>query len=54
MGGDFNCALNSLLDRRGTSDFRAKFPLIKSIRELMETFEIQDIWKIQQKINFPE
>lgn len=50
MGGDFNCALNPILDRRGTADFRAKIPLIQSIRELMEIFEIQDIWRMKNPV----
>ena len=48
MGGDFNCALNPLLDRRSDKPFSStKLPLIKSIQNIMETFETQDIWRIK-------
>ena len=48
MGGDFNCALNPLLDRQGTAKFfRPKIALIDSIQDIMLKFEVQDIWRIK-------
>lgn len=48
MGGDFNCALNPLLDRSSTSLYTSmKHPLVQAISEVMKTFDLQDLWRIK-------
>ena len=48
IGGDFNCPLNPLLDKnKCTISDRRKHPLIESVKNLMEDFDLQDIWRIK-------
>lgn len=46
LGGDLNCILNPLLDKRG-GILSPKIKLIKAIENLQTEFLLEDIWRVK-------
>ena len=46
IGGDFNCPLNPLLDKKG-GILIPRTAVIQAINSLQEVFSLQDIWRIK-------
>ena len=47
LGGDFNCCLNPLLDKKGGSNQKQKMSVIKCILQIQSKLNLQDIWRIK-------
>ena len=46
IGGDFNCPFNPIMDKRG-GNLDPKKKVITSIIEIMNEFDLQDIWRVK-------
>ena len=46
IGGDFNCPLNPLLDKKG-GILIPRANVIRAIETLKENFSLQDIWRVK-------
>ena len=53
MGGDFNCPLNPLMDKKGGL-LSPRKSVVSTIRNLQEEFDLVDIWRVKnpQKKSF--
>lgn len=47
IGGDFNCVLNPMLDRNPSQSNDPKIPVANSIRNIMNCYELQDVWRLK-------
>ena len=46
LGGDFNCTLNPLLDKKG-GIFTPRKSVVKTIESLQDELDLVDIWRIK-------